>query len=378
MPAAPRLRPEVALAVVSLCALAALAWIASPLWVGLMLGTVMAFTGAPLSHVLTRRLQRPRLAAVLTTIVGGIVVAGSTTAAVYVLGEQLLSAIELAQRAFHDNWLAEHLGPRTTKLVEQVVGDPRAATEHVRAELGRLSAYAARAAGLVVEAATGALVVLVIALATMYFVLHDGARVTQQLERLLPLQPRDTRALVREFRKVGRGAFVASLLCAVVQGVLAWLGFLIGGVPRAATWGALLAVLSFVPVIGTALVWVPVGAFQIATHHLGGGLFVFAWSALVVMAGTDYLIRPVLVGSGGNNHPLLTLVSLLGGIHLFGLPGLIAGPVVVSLSMAVLRIYAAERARRPGPGTSDDAPLAPRHAPQAGGMTGTSHAEAAK
>jgi len=336
-----RSRPQrVALTVATLLAFLLAAWVASPLWVGLMMGAVMAFTAQPLHSLLARKLHgHERLSAALATLMGGACVAGGGVVAAFFVVRELLAALALAQQGLDARPLTDHLGPRSLRAFQLVAGDPGAISHRLQQALGRVSEYAAQAAGVVVEAAAGAVLLLVIALATMYYVLVDWQRVATRVERILPLDRRDTRALMIEFRDVGRGAFVATVLSALVQGVLAWMGLAIAGVPQAMTWGALVAIVSFVPVVGTALVWIPVSIYQIGTHHVVAGIFVAAWGALVVMAVTDYVIRPFLVGSRGHTHPLLALVSLLGGISVFGLPGLIAGPVVMSLFVAMLRIY---------------------------------------
>ena len=331
---------RVALTIATLLAFLLAGWVASPLWVGLMLGAVMAFTAQPLHALLARKLRgHERISAALATLLGGACVAGSVFVAGFVVVRELLAALSLAQQELDVTSLTNHLGPRSLRAFHLVAGDPAAVSSRLQQALDRMSEHAAQAAGIVVETTTGAVLLLVIALATMYYVLIDWRRVVDRVERILPLDCRDTRALISEFRDVGRGAFVATVLSALVQGALGWMGFAIAGVPQAVTWGALLAILSFVPLVGTALVWVPVAAYELGTHHVGAGLFVAAWGALVVMAATDYVIRPFLVGARGHTHPLLTLVSLLGGISVFGLPGLIAGPVVMSLFVAILRIY---------------------------------------
>jgi predicted PurR-regulated permease PerM len=174
-------------------------------------------------------------------------------------------------------------------------------------------------------------------------VLLDWPRIGRHLERLLPLDPSHTRALVEEFRDVGRRAFVGTVASAIIQGGLAGLGFLMFGVPHPATGGALLAVTSFIPVVGTLLVWVPAAVWLLTSGHLARALLLTAYCLVVLMAANDYVIRPRLVGSGDDAHPLLTLVALIGGISVFGVAGVIVGPVTLSLFVASARIYERER-----------------------------------
>jgi predicted PurR-regulated permease PerM len=156
---------------------------------------------------------------------------------------------------------------------------------------------------------------------------------------MLPLHPMHTRVVLAEFQKVGKEVFIGTMLTALVQGFLGGVGYAIGGVPEAPLLAALTAMCSLVPAIGTLLVWVPVGIGLIATGHVAVGIFEFVWGALVVGVVSDYVIRPRLVGSGGHVPTLLTFISLFGGVRVFGLLGLIVGPVIAAVALALLRTY---------------------------------------
>ncbi len=331
---------RVPLAVATLLLLVAAAWVAAPLWVGLMLGTVMAFTAQPLQERLTARFgKRSGAAAVVTTLLGGLAMACGGTAAVFVVARELVKVVSVFQRRLASGSPFELLGARATQALSNLGVEPSSITMGLRSELGKLSSEAAVTAGLILQTTAGALLTLIVALWTMYYALLGWPGLARRLELLLPLDASDVRALTREFRDVGRSAFVATLGCAVVQGVFAMIGFALAGVPEPATWSVLLAITSFIPVVGTALVWAPAGAYLVATGHPARGIFEWIWGALVVMAVTDYVVRPRLVGKRGHTHPLLTLISLIGGVLAFGLPGLVAGPLIVSLFAATLRIY---------------------------------------
>jgi predicted PurR-regulated permease PerM len=334
---------RVALAVLLLLTFLAVAWLASPLLVGLVLGTVMAFTAQPLHRAIARKLGgRNAPAAALATLIGGLLMLIGGAGAVYVIARELIQAIALLQREVSGGSIGSALGERSARLLQALGVNRDVALARMQEALGRIANEAARTAGIVVQATTGALLTLVIALWTMYYVLVEWPRISLRLERLLPLEPRHTRALVLEFREVGRSAFVGTIASAIVQGTLAGIGFAIAGVPQAVTWGAMLAITSFIPVVGTALVWLPVAIERIATGHVGSGIFVIVWSLVLVMAATDYVIRPRLVGSRGSRHPFLMFVAILGGLSVLGLAGLILGPVLMALFVAILRIYERE------------------------------------
>jgi predicted PurR-regulated permease PerM len=339
---------RIALAVLMGLAFVVVAWMAAPLLVGLALGTVMGFTAQPVQARLAARMkQRRRLASAVTTLLGGILMAGGGALAVWVVAHEIAAAVGLVQRMMGPEG-PSILGPRALRLVEAFGINRDAVLARLRGGLGQIANLAAHAAGLVVQASFGLLLTIIVALWTMYYVLIDWPRIAHHLEYLLPLNPRHTRALVAEFREVGRTAFVGTIASAIVQGVLAGLGFAMCGVPDAVTWAAVLAVASFIPVAGVPLVWVPIAVSLLLEGHVARAILLVAWCLIVVGLLNDYLIRPRLIGGREQRvHPLLMLVSLIGGISVFGIAGVIVGPVVMSLFVATARIYERERERDP-------------------------------
>jgi predicted PurR-regulated permease PerM len=109
--------------------------------------------------------------------------------------------------------------------------------------------------------------------------------------------------------------------------------------PQTAFFGAVTAFLSPIPVLGSLVVWAGVGIFRVATGHVVAGILELILGALFVGVLMDDVVRPKLVGGGAKFPVLLTFVGLLGGVAVFGLSGLIVGPIVVALCVAVLKIY---------------------------------------
>ena len=142
-----------------------------------------------------------------------------------------------------------------------------------------------------------------------------------------------------EFQKVGKEVFVGTMLTGLAQGVLACVGYRIAQVPEAVLLGTVTAICSLVPAVGTLLILVPVGVILIAVGHPIAGIFELLWGVLVVGVLSDYVIRPALVGGRGHVPTLLTFISLFGGVEVFGLLGLIVGPVIAAVSLALLRTY---------------------------------------
>jgi predicted PurR-regulated permease PerM len=225
---------------------------------------------------------------------------------------------------------------------------PGSVSTRLEAGIGALASRSAGAVGSLASGAFSALLGLFFALLTMYVVLRHWPRMVTAVEVVSPLQPAYTRVLLTEFRRVGRLTLSGTVVTGLVQGALATLGFLVSGVPQATFFGIATALASLVPAIGTLLVWVPAGLYLFVTGHPAAAILELLWGALVVVGLSDYVIRPRLVGDD-TMPALLIFVALFGGLEVLGLPGLIMGPVLVSLAMAVLRLYTQEvKGRRTG------------------------------
>jgi predicted PurR-regulated permease PerM len=337
-------RRRLALGVVLLLSFLVVARLAAPVWVGIVFGLLMAFTMQPLHIRLQARLGgRHRTAALLTAFgavgVSLLVMAGLT----YVLTRELTDAVIELQARFTGVPIGDILGDRGHRLIERLGLSEEELMRRIQLELGRATGYVTQAAGIVLQTTTEAVLGLLIGCITMYYALVDWATISARLERVMPLDPRHTRALVLEFREVGRSALLGLFATAVVQALVATLGYATFGLPRALTWGILTGVASFIPVIATATIWIPVSIYFLWQGSIVSGILMAAWGLFFITGFGEYILRPRLVGGGeGKGQPLLMLVAALGGIQLFGLPGIVAGPVMMSLFLAVLRIYERE------------------------------------
>jgi predicted PurR-regulated permease PerM len=212
----------------------------------------------------------------------------------------------------------------------------------MRTELEAAATYLATLVGIVFRTTSYAVLALVISLTTMYYVLFQGPQLARRIERIAPLEPRHTRALILEAREVGRDAFLGTLATAVIQGVLGGIGYAALGVPQPVTWAVATTLASFLPVIGTLLVWIPLSGWLLMEGHPIRAVLLVLYGILIVTSLADYVIRPRIVGARGHGHPLLTLIALLGGIEVFGLAGLVIAPIVMSVFLAAFRIYERE------------------------------------
>lgn len=185
------------------------------------------------------------------------------------------------------------------------------------------------------------LVYLIVFVVMLYTFLLEGKSIALRIKRLLPIPGRHKDALFERLNVLSKGIVYGVFGAAIVQGFLAGVGFAIAGVGNAAFWGTVMALMSPIPYIGTAVIWGPAGIYLILTNHMVAGVFVLAWGAFVVGLA-DNFVKPYLIGKSAAINPLLILLTLLGGVLAFGLPGLIFGPFLLTLLLGFLHIYEAE------------------------------------
>jgi predicted PurR-regulated permease PerM len=178
----------------------------------------------------------------------------------------------------------------------------------------------------------------ILMLAAFYVLLLDGRAVVAFLGSMSPLSPAQTKELVREFRIVSTAALLGTAATAVAQGTLATVGYLAAGVPQALFLGITTMLSSFIPVVGTGLVWVPTVAVLAIKGKVGAAIGVALWCGVVVTLA-DNVVKPAVMKNSVAMHTGLLFLALLGGLAAFGLLGIILGPLVVSFVLAVQRIY---------------------------------------
>jgi len=185
------------------------------------------------------------------------------------------------------------------------------------------------------------LVHLLVFMISLFYFLREGDRLVAYIRSLLPLSRQYRQELFTKLSKLSYGIIYGIFGAAILQGFLVGFGFSVAGIGNAAFWGVIAALFSPVPYIGTTVVWLPaVILLAISGQWLTASLLL-GWCMLIV--GTaDNIVKPYIIGSSAQLHPLATLLMLLGGTFVFGLKGLLFGPLVLTLGLAFLHIYQLE------------------------------------
>ena len=172
----------------------------------------------------------------------------------------------------------------------------------------------------------------------MFFFFLDGDKLLYKILYYLPLQDEDEQRMLDKFTSVTRATLKGTAVIGILQGSLAGFAFWVVGIPSAVFWGTIMAVLSIIPGVGTALIWGPAAIILAAGGSFlkAGGLAVFC---AIVVGSIDNLLRPILVGKDTQMHELMIFFGTLGGIVMFGVMGIIIGPIVAALFVTIWEIY---------------------------------------
>jgi predicted PurR-regulated permease PerM len=328
---------------------AALAIALAPYISGLLGAAILYVVCAPAYRRAWAR-RAPRLAAALVVVVAAVLV---LLPGVWLVDTIITEAPATLQQLQHSALLAwvAHVRIDNIDVGAQIAG----------AGGSFLSWLSGQAIGLFGSATQGALN-LVIAFFALYYLLLSAPAIWERVAPILPFSRESTEILRERFHQVTEAMLLGTALTAVVQGAIIGAGFWLVGLPGAVFWGVVTAIASILPVLGSALVWLPGVLVLVVGHRYGAAL------ALVVIgaglaSNIDNVIRPIIYRRVSNIHPLTTLVGAFAGVSLFGLVGLLLGPLAISYFFELVRIYEQEYGRTeqppaaagPGAAQSDEA-----------------------
>lgn len=344
-----------------------LALIVSPFAKALFLAAVLAGAIYGLQRRLTHRLRgRSALAAALLCV--GVVLilvlplAGLTTFGVTEVIAGVNDLGETLRREGVEGLLSRVPGP-LQGLAERGIAwlaiEGRGLSAALQALVSARGAAAASAATGAVAAVGSLLFQLVMMLIALFFFLLDGPRLVDWLESVSPLKRGQTGEILREFRHVSGAVLTSSLVTAGVQAAAATVGYLIARVPAPLFFTTVTFVLALIPAIGATVVCLAAALVLLITGHPWYALFLAIWG-LVVVGLSDNIVKPLLVKRGMHVHGGVVFFALLGGLAVFGIVGLLLGPLIVSFFLALVRIYERDYGRpEPRPGDPAPPPKAP-------------------
>jgi predicted PurR-regulated permease PerM len=174
-----------------------------------------------------------------------------------------------------------------------------------------------------------------------FFMLINGKQMEKSFDYFLPLHEKNIDLLGAETISMVRANAIGIPLISIIQGIFALIGYWIFGVNEFVLWGFITGVFAFFPIVGTAIIWIPLVVYLFSQGHSSQGIWLTIWS-LMVTGNVDYLARVTLMKRMGNVHPLVTVLGVIVGLSLFGFWGFIFGPLLISYFLLLFKIYTIE------------------------------------
>ncbi len=319
----------------------AFAWIVRPFYAAVLWATIVAIMFVPLYRRLLSYVgQRPTPAALATVLIILLIVILPLTLLGALLLQEGLGVYDRIQsgeinfgRYFQR--VFDALPAWAVNLLDRVgLTSLRVMQERVSTGLTKSAQFLAGQALTIGQNTLNFILSLLLMLYLLFFLLRDGDHLLLRIRAAIPLPLEQQRTLFHRFTRVIRATVKGNLVVGAVQGLLGGLIFWVLGIHAPALWGALMAVISLVPVIGAAVVWLPVAIYFLATGATWQGVVLGLYGVLVIGL-VDNILRPILVGKDTKLPDFVVLISTLGGIAVFGLNGFVIGPAIAAMFVAI-------------------------------------------
>jgi predicted PurR-regulated permease PerM len=329
-----------------------LGWLLYPFLPILVLGAVISGVSHPLYSTIRRILNiRPSLAAFITCMLIFLILFVPTVFFVSSLARQAFGLYQMAKDAVFNQQITSflrdtHVLDRTNDVLAHfhysLSGDEirNGISEIVKfVGLYLYNQATAIASNTVAFVANFFLMIMVI-----FFLLLDGHRLVSYIIDLSPLPTDQEQKLIGRFKEMAGAILIVNGLSGMIQGGLGGLAFWLFGFNSAFLWGVIMGLLAFLPIIGIGAVVVPTTVYLFFKGRIAASIF-FVVFYVVVAGGTEYVFKPKIVGQQVNIHPLLIFFAIIGGLKLFGILGIIYGPLVVTMFLTLADIYRANYQR---------------------------------
>jgi len=224
---------------------------------------------------------------------------------------------------------------------EELTGFKVTTPQNVQKIVQQSAGYASQLLPSIAGSALDFLVIIGLMFFTLYFMFVQQEGFQQGLKKYLPFNPNTQNELGDSLKNNVNANVLGQVLVCAVQGVLTGVTLWIFGVPDAPFWGVIGFFVAFIPVLGTPLVWVPAGLIKLSQGDTGQGIGILVVGAIVII-NIDNLLRIALAKRMGDIHPLVTLAGIVLGVPIFGILGLVVGPLLISYFIVLIDVFARE------------------------------------
>lgn len=301
---------------------------------------VLVIVFHPVHKRLTARIDRPGLHALLSCLLVVIVVVLPLMILTIAIAEELSQVLpKLPSRLSQVMESQLSLFGRLSQWFEGRFGiDRLRAQEFIIEQVNRSSQLLLSLSWTFVGNVAGGIVKAFFVIFTMYYLFRDGDKIVGGLPAVLPLDRAQSEAIIARTQEVVSASVYGVVTIAALQGFLGGIAFWLLGLPSPILWGVLMAFVCMIPIAGSFLVWLPLAIYLLARGHWTKAVLLTIWGAFVVST-VDNFLRPKLIRNQTRLHELFVFFSVLGGISVFGVLGIVLGPVVLAITFGLLQTF---------------------------------------
>lgn len=322
--------------------------ILEPFLSALVWASILATAFFPVFRRLARRLGRPRLASALACALITVLIVLPVMLLVVKLAGQSVEAYRALESRLHSGEIGAFDYLRNTSAYQwlraqaQALGLPEPDLEGLAVRAVQVvSQFLVRHSSDVFSGFAGFVFNFFVTILATYYFFLSGPEFLKELRRLSPLRPEHEEKMIEKFKEMAVVTIEGSLLTALLQGAAGGLAFLFFGISSPLMWGAIMALLSLVPVIGTALVWGPAVIYFLLAGAIAKGVLLFAVCAALV-GSIDNVFKPLIIQRRAQIPTLWVFFGVLGGVGVFGFLGVVLGPLLIAVLFALVEMYKVE------------------------------------
>lgn len=301
---------------------------------------VLAIVFYPVHKRLAKRIKRRGLSALISSLLVILIVLLPLTFLTVALTNELSNAARNLPQ--HVNHLMESQPPvigRASRWIQDHLAiETQRSQEFVAAQLENAGAVlVGQSLGIMGNILSGFLKTFFV-IFTMYYLFRDGDKIVAALPAALPLRKDQSDAIITRATEVISAGVYGVVSIAAIQGLLGGLAFWVLGVPSPILWGVLMTFVCMIPVAGSFFIWLPLAIYLMITGHWTKAILLILWGALIIST-IDNFLRPKLIKNQTKLHELFVFFSVLGGMRVFGLLGIILGPVVLAITIGLINTF---------------------------------------
>lgn len=299
--------------------------------------TVLVIVFYPIHRRLAKRIKRPGLSALLSCLLVILIVILPLTFLIVALADELTKVVPNlpAEISKLSNAQTPVIGRISTWIQTRLGTDAIASQEFLIDQLKRSGEYLLSLSLGLMGNILGGIVKAFFVVFTMYYLFRDGETIRNSLQAVLPLSRRQSERIFLRTQEVVSASVYGVVTIAMIQGLLGGIAFWLLGVPSPILWAVLMTFVCMIPVAGSFMVWIPLSIYLMLNGHWTKAVLLLAWGALVVST-VDNFLRPKLIKNQTRLHELFIFFSVLGGMSVFGLLGIVLGPVVLAITLGLL------------------------------------------